>query len=86
MKDDNTKKVVIEKLMRLSDAFIEKSKSENSLELCVKVIDVRYRSHHESLHQQAKQQGKEKEEKTLSLLGEYSYFISKVEEYKKDKI
>ena len=76
--------------MRLSDAFIEKSESENSLELCVKVIDVRYKFNHESLHQQAKQQKKEKkkeeeeEEKNLSLLGEYSYFISKVEEYKKE--
>ena len=92
LKDDNTKKVVTEKLMRLSDAFVEKSESgsENSLELCVKVIDVRYKSNHESLHQQAKQQkkGKKKEEgkkeKNLSLLGEYSYFISKVEEYKKE--
>ena len=90
LKEDGTKKVVTEKLMRLSDAFIEKSESENSLELCVKVIDVRYKSNHESLHQQAKQQRKEKkkeegkEEKTLSLLGEYSYFISKVEEYKKE--
>ena len=90
LKDDNTKKVVTEKLMRLSDAFIEKNESENSLELCVKVIDVRYKSNHKSLHQQAKQQrkGKKKEEreeeKNLSLLGEYSYFISKVEEYKKE--
>ena len=92
LRDDDTKKVVTEKLMRLSDAFVEKgeSGSENSLELCVKVIDVRYKSNHESLHQQAKQQSKGKkkeegeEEKNLSLLGEYSYFISKVEEYKKE--
>ena len=90
LREDDTKKVVTEKLMRLSDAFIEKSESENSLELCVKVIDVRYKSNHESLHQQDKQQRKEKkkeegeEEKNLSLLGEYSYFISKVEEYKKE--
>lgn len=85
LKEDGTKKVVTEKLMRLSDAFIEKNESVNSLELCVKVIDVRYKSNHESLHQQAKQQSTEKEEeKDLSLLGEYSYFISKVEEYKKE--
>lgn len=76
---DGTVKVVTEKLMRLSDAFIEKSESENSLELCVKLIDVRYKSNHESLHQE-----KPVEEKNLSLLGEYSYFINKVDEYKKE--
>ncbi len=92
LREDGTKKIITEKLMRLSDAFIEKNESENSLELCVKLIDVRYKSHHESLYQQAKQQKKEKqstkkkekEDRNLSLLGEYSYFISKVEEYKKE--
>ena len=79
---DGTTKVVTEKLMRLSDAFIEKNEHENSLELCVKLIDIRYQSNHESLYQE-KQQSKE-EVKNLSLLGEYSYFISKVKEYKKE--
>ena len=79
---DGTTKVVTEKLMRLSDAFMEKNENENSLELCAKLIDIRYQSNHESLYQE-KQQSKE-EVKNLSLLGEYSYFISKVKEYKKE--
>ena len=79
---DGTTKIVTEKLMRLSDAFIEKNENENSLELCVKLIDVRYNKKHQSLYQE-KQPSKEKD-KNLSLSGEYSYFISKVEEYKKE--
>ena len=62
---------VSEKILRLSDAFMEDDVSENTLELCVKVIDIRYATGHESLQRQG----------TFSSLGEYSYFISKVEEY-----
>lgn len=83
--EDNTVIVVTEKIMRLSDAFIKKDDIENTLELCVKVIDVRYKSNHQSLYLD-KQQNKVKQsaEKNLNLLGEYSYFINKVNEYKKD--
>lgn len=84
LKEDGTTKVVGQKLMKLSDAYVEKTEIENSLELCVKLIDVRYKSHHKSLHQQVKQLSKEKKEENLTLLGEYSYFINKVEEYKKE--
>ena len=78
---DGTVKVVTEKLMRLSDAFIEKNENKNSLELCVKLIDIRYHKKHQSLCKN-KQETVKKE--NLSLLGEYSYFISKVKEYKKE--
>lgn len=80
--ENGTTKIVTEKLMKLSDAFTEKNKSENSLELCVKLIDVKYGRKHQSLRKDGPC-GKRKE--NLSLLGEYSYFISKVEEYKKQK-
>lgn len=80
--ENGTTKIVTEKLMKLSDAFTEKNKSENSLELCVKLIDVKYGRKHQSLRKDGPC-GKGKE--NLSLLGEYSYFISKVEEYKKQE-
>lgn len=62
---------VSEKIMHLSDAFIKNSNAENSLELSVKWVDIRYATNHQSL----------KLEKGLSILGEYSYFISSVKEY-----
>jgi hypothetical protein len=67
---DNSLHRVSEKTMRLSDAFLDNSESQdNSLELCVKVIDIRYSSQHPVLGTGA----------TMSTLGEYSYFIEEKE-------
>jgi hypothetical protein len=67
---DNSLHRVSEKTMRLSDAFLDNSESQdNSLELCVKVIDIRYSSQHPVLGTDTR----------MSTLGEYSYFIEEKE-------
>jgi hypothetical protein len=61
---------VREKTMRLSDAFSDHSGDhQNSLELCVKVIDIRYPSRHPALGT----------EESMTSLGEYSYFVEEKE-------
>lgn len=81
--EDGTVVKVIEKTMKLSDAFIENSNNSNSLELCVNLIDVRYNTNHVSLYQTLSKD--KKIEENLNILGEYSYFINKIEEYKNQK-
>jgi hypothetical protein len=67
---EGRKEKVREKTMRLSDAFFDTSEAhENSLELCVKVIDIRYPSQHPVLGT----------EESMSALGEYSYFVEEKE-------
>jgi hypothetical protein len=67
---DNSLRKVSEKTMRLSDAFLGMSgEQNNSLELCVKVIDIRYSSQHPVLGTNTR----------MSTLGEYSYFIEEKE-------
>lgn len=73
---DNKTKIVTEKLMRLSDAFAGTSDSPNSLELCVKLIDVGFKKGHQILYQNLQQEKQSPEH--LTLLGEYSYFVSEV--------
>jgi len=78
--EDGKTKVVTEKLMKLSDAFMGTSDTPNSLELCVKLIDVRFNKGHQILYQNLQQEKLSSEH--LTLLGEYSYYVNKIKEYK----
>jgi hypothetical protein len=67
---DGKVRKVYETTLRLSDAFSDNSEHcENSLELCVKLIDIRYSSGHPILGTG----------ETMTALGEYSYFVEEKE-------